>query len=622
MKQFAYKTLLGILLSIPLFGENISVDAPRVVLKNIEFNVSYSGDFSEQDSFALLVNGIIFSPSNITDGKVHFNQISISEITDASFHLTSGEETIHKFNRKVIPGWISILPPIIAILLAFASRAVIPSLFAAIWFGVWSLSHFSIMDLIPSLLNSFYVYILNTMIDRDHAILILFTLMLGGMVGIIYRNGGMHGIIKHLIKKADTPRKGQIAIWLFGIIIFFDDYSNTLIVGNTSRLLCDKLKISRQKLAYLVDSTSAPVATIAVITTWIGFQVGIIADALPGLEGLDESAYMLFIHSIPYSFYPFLAIVMVGLIVTSGKDFGPMVEAEERARAGIKYAPNMDNLEADAGADADELFVKQNVNYKARNAVIPIAVLVFSMLYFIFTSGEGDTLKDILGSSDTFGALMHSTLLSALTAAALSVGQRILNLNEILDAWFSGLKFMLMGLMVLLLAWALADISKDLGTADFIVSTLGDSISMPILPSIVFLIAAATAFGSGSSWGVMAILMPLVIPLTWAIMGNNGGATPENMHILYSTIACVLTGSVWADHCSPISDTTILTSMASGCELMDHVRTQMPYAVSAGAAALLLGTLPAGFGAPWWVLLLLGIGSQVIVVKIFGRKTS
>lgn len=622
MRRFVYKSLLGIFLSIPLFGENISVEAPRVVLKNIEFNVSYSGDFSEQDSFALLVNGIIFSPSSITDGKVHFNQISISEIKDASFHLTSGEETIHKFNRKVIPGWISILPPIIAILLAFASRAVIPSLFAAIWFGVWSLSHFSIMDLIPSLLNSFYVYILNTMIDRDHAILILFTLMLGGMVGIIYRNGGMHGIIKHLIKKADTPRKGQIAIWLFGIIIFFDDYSNTLIVGNTSRLLCDKLKISRQKLAYLVDSTSAPVATIAVITTWIGFQVGIIADALPGLEGLDESAYMLFIHSIPYSFYPFLAIVMVGLIVTSGKDFGPMVEAEERARAGIKYAPNMDNLEADAGADADELFVKQNVNYKARNAVIPIAVLVFSMLYFIFTSGEGDTLKDILGSSDTFGALMHSTLLSALTAAALSVGQRILNLNEILDAWFSGLKFMLMGLMVLLLAWALADISKDLGTADFIVSTLGDSISMPILPSIVFLIAAATAFGSGSSWGVMAILMPLVIPLTWAIMGNNGGATPENMHILYSTIACVLTGSVWADHCSPISDTTILTSMASGCELMDHVRTQMPYAVSAGAAALLLGTLPAGFGAPWWVLLLLGIGSQVIVVKIFGRKTS
>tara|TARA_B100000809_G_scaffold122373_1_gene120432 strand:+ start:436 stop:2265 length:1830 start_codon:yes stop_codon:yes gene_type:complete len=605
-----------------LFGQVVTVDAPRVVLKNIEFNVSYAGDFSQSDAVELWVNGKSIQPTSLSNESVIYNDVLVENSGEASFRLLQGDKTIHQFDRKVISGWISVLPPLIAIILAFASRSVIPSLFAAIWFGVWSLSRFSVMDIIPSLLDSFYVYILNTMIDRDHAILILFTLMLGGMVGIIYRNGGMHGIIKHLIKKADTPRKGQIAIWLFGIIIFFDDYSNTLIVGNTSRLLCDKLKISRQKLAYLVDSTSAPVATIAVITTWIGFQVGIISDALPGLEGMTESAYMLFIHSIPYSFYPFLAIILVGLIVTTGTDFGPMVQAEERARAGIKYTPDMDDLGADAGADSNELFVKNNISPKARNAIIPIVVLVVSMLYFIFTSGEGDSIKDILGSSDTFGALMHSTLLSALVAAGLSLGQGILNVNETLDAWFSGLKFMLMGLLVLLLAWALADISKDLHTADFIVSTLGDSIPMSILPAIVFLIAAATAFGSGSSWGVMAILMPLVIPLTWAVMGHNGGATPENMHILYSTIACVLTGSVWADHCSPISDTTILTSMASGCELMDHVRTQMPYAISAGVAALLLGTLPAGFGFPWWLLLLLGIISQVLVVRFFGKKTS
>ena len=622
MKQIAYKTLVGIFMSFFLFGQTITVDAPRVVLKNIEFNISYSGDFFNSDSLIMRVNGAIIQASNLSDEAAVYKNIIVENTGEVSFQLSEGARVLHQFNRKVILGWISVLPPLIAITLAFLSRSVIPSLFAAIWFGVWSLSSFSIVKIVPSLLDSFYHYILNTMIDRDHAILILFTLMLGGMVGIIYRNGGMHGIIQHLIKKADTPKKGQIAIWLFGIIIFFDDYSNTLIVGNTSRLLCDKLKISRQKLAYLVDSTSAPVATIAIITTWIGFQVGIIADALPGLDGLNESAYMLFIHSIPYSFYPFLAIILVGLIVTTGTDFGPMVQAEERARSGIKYTPNMDELETEAGADSDELFVKQNINQRARNAIIPIAVLVFSMFYFIFTSGEGDSIKDILGSADTFGALMHSTLLSALVAAGLSIGQGILNVNETLDAWFSGLKFMLMGLLVLLLAWALADISKDLHTADFIVSTLGNSIPMSILPSVIFLIAAVTAFGSGSSWGVMAILMPLVIPLTWAVMGHNGGATPENMHILYSTIACVLTGSVWADHCSPISDTTILTSMASGCELMDHVRTQMPYAISAGVAALLLGTLPAGFGFPWWLLLLLGIISQVLVVRFFGKKTS
>ena len=605
-----------------LQGQSVSNEqVPKIILQGIDFSITFSGEFETSNSYILSCNGSLYNPTDISSDHIAFDNLSISEGGQITLDLLLEDTSIHQLKIHSIPAWISILPPLIAIILAFMTRSVIPSLFVAIWFGVWSLSSFSLGGVISSLLDSFHYYILNTLIDRDHAIITLFTLMLGGMVGIVYRNGGMHGIIHHMIKKANTPRKGQIAIWLFGLIIFFDDYSNTLIVGNTSRLLSDKLKISRQKLAYLVDSTSAPVSTIAVITTWIGFQVGIIADALPGLDGLNESAYMLFIHSIPYSFYPFLAIVLVGLIVTTGKDFGPMVRAEKRARMGVEYTPDLSEVEDESGSDIQDLFVKDNIPHRARNAVIPIAVLVFSMFYFIFTSGEGDSLKDILGSSDTFAALMHATLLSALVAAGLSIGQGILNLNETLDAWFSGLKFMLMGLLVLLLAWALADISKDLQTADYIVSTLGDSIPMSILPTIIFLVAAATAFGTGSSWGVMAILMPLVIPLTWAVMGNNGGATPENYHILYSTIACVLTGAVWADHCSPISDTTILTSMASGCELMDHVWTQMPYAISAGAAALLLGTLPAGFGAPWWILLLLGILSQGLVVKYFGQST-
>jgi len=622
MKEIFRLPLIICLLSCSLFGQNIAVDAPKTLLKNIGFNLVFSGEFDDNTAYLLSISGQNFKPDQITGEKLFFSKIKISETGTHSVSLSNESGAIYQFNKNVISGWISVLPPLIAIILAFMSRSVIPSLFAAIWFGVWSLSSFRMGGIISSLLDSFHYYILNTLIDRDHAIITLFTLMLGGMVGIVYRSGGMHGIIQHMIKKANTPRKGQIAIWLFGIIIFFDDYSNTLIVGNTSRLLCDKLKISRQKLAYLVDSTSAPVATIAVITTWIGFQVGIIADALPGLDGLNESAYMLFIHSIPYSFYPFLAIIMVGFVVFSGKDFGPMVHAEKQARMGIQYKPDMSETETESGSDGDDLFVKKNIPHRAINAIIPIAVLIFSMFYFIFTSGEGDSLKDILGSSDTFGALMHSTLLSALVAAGLAISQGILNLTETLDAWFSGLKFMLMGMLVLLLAWALADISKDLHTADYIVSTLGDSIPMSILPTIIFLVAAATAFGTGSSWGVMAILMPLVIPLTWAVMVNNGAATPENYHILYSSIACVLTGAVWADHCSPISDTTILTSMASGCELMDHVWTQMPYAISTGAAALLLGTLPAGFGAPWWILLLLGILSQGLVIRYFGRTVN
>ena len=617
------KILIKLIFFCPfIFGNPIKVSAPKIILKNIYFNLTFSGDFIKDNQYTLKVNKDKFFPNKQTKEEISFDNIKISETGEATFVLSQESNKVFEMKKNIISGWISVLPPFIAIAFSFATRSVVPSLFIAIWFGVWSINAFNPLNIISSLLSSFNIYILNTFINKDHAVLMLFTLMLGGMVGVVYRNGGMHGIIKHLIKKADTRKKGQISVWLFGLIIFFDDYSNTLIVGNTSRLLCDKLKISRQKLAYIVDSTSAPVATIAIITTWIGFQVGIISDALLNIEGFDLSAYGLFLNSIPYSFYPFLAIVLVGLVVGTGKDFGPMLKAEQKAlNSNQSSSVDLSSSEkSNAHSQENDLFVKENISYKASNAIIPIGVLVFSMFYFVFTSGEGSTLKEILGSSDTFSALMHSTLLSAITAAVLSISSGTLSINETLDAWFSGVKFMLMGLLVLLLAWALADVSKDLQTAEYIVSSLGDAIPMNLLPAIIFVVAAITAFGSGSSWGVMAILMPLVIPLSWAVMENHGAANPENYHIMYSSVACVLTGAVWADHCSPISDTTILTSMASGCELMDHVWTQMPYAISAGLAALFLCTIPAGFGFPWWALLITGIVSQILIVSFFGKK--
>ena len=612
-----YKRFLILLLPLQLlFGNDINVDAPKILLKNVGFSISFIGSFSPDESFTLNHNGKTYSPSSVTNSKIKFENINTDALGNVSFELEKNSIKIHELKKYVIRPWVSILPPLIAITLAFLTKSIVPSLFVAIWFGSWAVSGLTFGGIFTGLLDSFNVFILNTILDKDHTVIALFTLMLGGMVGIIYRNGGMHGIIQLLIKKANTPKKGQISIWLFGIIIFFDDYSNTLIVGNTSRLLCDRLGISREKLAYLVDSTSAPVATVAVITTWIGFQISIISDSIENISGISESAYLLFIHSIAYSFYPFLALFLVGLVVTMGKDFGPMVDAEIRARKNKNK-----KVEKTVQDNGEELKVKENIPHRAVNAILPIAVLVVSMFYFIFSSGQGETIKDILGSADTFSALMHSTLLSAFVATLLSVGQRILSLNETFEAWYNGLKFMMMGLLVLVLAWALADISKDLHTADYIVSVLGDKIPIQILPTVVFFIAAVTAFGSGSSWGVMAILMPLVIPLCWAVMENYGGPGPENIHILYSTIACVLTGAVWADHCSPISDTTILTSMASGCDLMDHVKTQMPYALIAGSIALFIGTLPAGFGVPWWLLLGLGFILLFIIINTYGKPT-
>ena len=377
---FYFKRFLVLLLPIQmLIGNNITIDAPKILLKNVGFNISFIGSFNPDESFTLHHNGKTFSPSSVTNNKIKFDNVNTDALGDVSFNLEKNSLKIFKLKKYVIRPWVSILPPIIAIALAFLTRSIVPSLFVAIWFGSWAVNGLTFGGIFTGLLDSFNVFILNTILDRDHAVIALFTLMLGGMVGIIYRNGGMHGIIQLLIKKANTPKKGQISIWLFGIIIFFDDYSNTLIVGNTSRLLCDRLGISREKLAYLVDSTSAPVATVAVITTWIGFQISIISDSIENISGISESAYLLFIHSIAYSFYPFLALFLVGLVVTMGKDFGPMVDAEIRARKNKNK-----KVEKTVQDNGEELRVKENIPYRAVNAILPIAVLVVSMFYFIF----------------------------------------------------------------------------------------------------------------------------------------------------------------------------------------------------------------------------------------------
>jgi len=403
-----------------------------------------------------------------------------------------------------------------------------------------------------------------------------------------------------------------------GLAIFFDDYANTMIVGNATRPIADRLRISREKLAYLVDSTAAPVATVAVITTWIGFQVGLIEDAISSIDGIETNAYALFLSSIPYSFYPFLAIFMVFLVVVTGKDFGPMYRAEVRARATGQVSRNQQPDSASSGMK--EFDHKDGIPCRAINAVVPILCLIAGVVGGMYISGEGDTLQEIVGSANAYTVLIWASLLSCLVAAALTLGQRILTLEETVEAWVVGARFMLTGMILLVMAWAVADVTNILQTAPYLISILGDQLSPYMLPTFVFLLSAAAGFASGSSWGVMAILMPLVIPLCWAVLLTHGIADPEHMHILYSCIACVLTGAVWSDHCSPISDTTVLSSLATGCNHMDHVTTQIPYALLGGVIAVTLGTLPAGYGAPWWLLLALSGAALYFVHRFLARS--
>jgi Na+/H+ antiporter NhaC len=515
-------------------------------------------------------------------------------------------------------GWVSVLPPLVAIALALLLRQVVPALFVGIWIGAWALNDFTLAGLWIGLLQTFETHIVDALANRDHAAVILFSMMVGGMVGVISKNGGLQGVVERIVGFADSARRASMATVALGLAIFFDDYANTLVVGNTMRPLTDRMQISREKLAYLVDSTAAPIACLALVTTWIGYEVGLIRSAIENIAGLEANAYFVFLHSIAYSFYPLFALVLVFAIVLSGRDFGPMHAAETRARRQGRVAPEAVST-ALVDDDMQQVQPPEGTRCLARNAVVPVIVLIVSVVVGLFVSGEGETLQEVVGNADPYKSLLWGSLLGVVAAVVMTMLSRSLSTADTMSAWFTGVRSMLLAVVILVMAWALSGMTGALGTADFLAELLGERLHPGLLPTLVFVLAAATAFATGSSWGTMGILLPLMLPLSWALMSGHGMAGAEHMPILYGTVAAVLGGAVWGDHCSPISDTTILSSMASQCDHVEHVRTQLPYAMFAGVIAIVLGTLPAGFGVPWWLLLPAGAIALVAGVRMIGK---
>ena len=431
---------------------------------------------------------------------------------------------------------------------------------------------------------------------------------------IVTRNGGMQGVVEKIRALAGSPRRAQLATSALGIAIFFDDYANTMVVGNAMRPVTDAARVSREKLAYLVDSTAAPVASIAFITTWIGYEIGVMEDSIRTISGLDESAYLVLLRSLPYSFYPWLALAFLLMVVLTGRDFGAMRVAEKRARSTGRVSGQEVAVASD-GHETSESFRDQP--HRAFNAWIPVLVLIASVLGSLWATGEGETVSEIIGSADSYKSLLWASSLALLTATVLSVGQGLLTLEETVEAMLDGMRRLLYGIVILALSWGLAGVTGSLDTAGYLVSLLQDSMPAAMLPAVVFVLAAATSFATGTSWGTMGILMPLALPLAWA-MSQAGGVDIAHA-VLHASVAAVLAGAVWGDHCSPISDTTILSSVASSCNHIDHVRTQLPYALTVGLVAGVGGFGLAGYGVPWWLCM---IGCALVlfaVVRIFGR---
>ena len=519
---------------------------------------------------------------------------------------------------KPAPTWLSLIPALVAIAAALVFRQVIVALFGGVWIGAW-IHYGTLGGAWYGLLDTVQVYVLDALADADHAAILIFTLLIGGVVGIIQKNGGTSGIVGIVTDWAKSARRGQLATALLGTAVFFDDYANTLIVGGTMRPITDKLRISREKLAYIVDSTAAPVASLALVTTWIGYEVGLIGTAIAKLPTYDETAYAVFLQSIPYSFYPILALGFVFAIAISHRDFGPMLRAERRAReTGQLFRPGSSIEEAEK--ESSILTPSEDTPRRAFNAIVPIVVLVVGVLVGLYVTGEGEGLREIISSADSYKAMMWASLLAAVIAVLMSVGQRILTLDESINAMYAGMKGMLLAIIILVLAWALSGVNDVLGTADYLIEILSGNLAPGFVPTVVFVIAALTAFSTGSSWGTMGILMPLVVPLAYGVLAADGLHTnAEYHHIIYSSVSAVLAGAVFGDHCSPISDTTILSSLASSCDHVDHVRTQLPYALLVGIVAIGLGTLPAGFGAPWWICLPFGAAVLLAVLRFVGQ---
>ena len=509
----------------------------------------------------------------------------------------------------------SLLPPLVAITLALAVRDVLVSLLVGVWLGTTMLSDGNIAAGYLRLVDS---SIRNALTDADHVSIIVFSMLLGGMVGVMSRSGGTYGIVRALESLVTTPRRAQLATWLMGILIFFDDYSNTLIVGNSMRPVTDRHRVSREKLAYLVDSTAAPVACIAIVSSWIGYQVSLLGDALQA-TGSSLNPITVFIESIPYAFYPLFALTITFAVAVTRRDFGPMLAAERRALSGELLSATAQPL---ADYESTGLAPDDDVPHRWFNAAIPVLLVVVVTLVGLYVSGvealrargiEGASLREVIDASDPFTVLLWASLAGATAAIVLAVSQSILGFREAFGALIGGFKSMLMAVVVLVLAWSLGQVCSDLATADFLVRVVGPAVPASLLPAAVFLVAAGVSFATGTSWGTMAILTPLAIPI---VIHTNGAGHA----LIEATVSAILGGSVFGDHCSPISDTTIMSSMASSCDHVDHVRTQLPYALLGAAIAVVIGYLPANVhGASPWLLLAVGMLAIAAWVRFVGK---
>ncbi len=507
-------------------------------------------------------------------------------------------------------GILSILPPLIAIVLCIVSKQLILSLFIGVFAGALILAGGNPVAAFAGTTKQ----CITALASEWNAAIVIFTLLLGGFIGVLSKSGGAQGLVNLVIKKVNNSRRGQLATFVLSCLLFFDDYTSIVLSGVVMRPLTDKLHVSREKLSYIVDSAGAGVCATAPVSNWTAFELGVIGEVI-AILGITQSAYMIFLQSIPYRFYCIFSVVFVLFVAVQRRDYGRMYKAEKRAiTTGETFRLGSTPM---AGISDEEFSPKEGTPMRARNFFVPlISVFVIAFIGFFVTGGgvaawkEGG-LAQIMGNADVLGMLICGVVFATGLAGVMLWFQKIMSLQEINDAWTTGMKAIIFTIAFIVLAWAVAGVCKELGTANYIVGLMVKA-NFPawLLPVSVFIISGLVAFSTGSSWGTMALVLPLALPAAQAIDAN-----------IIASLGAVLTGATMGDHCSPISESVVLSSMSAACDHMDHVLTQLPYALTAAGIAVVCGFIPAGLGVPVWISLLAGVVVTWVVIRLVGKKT-
>jgi Na+/H+ antiporter NhaC len=523
-------------------------------------------------------------------------------------------------------GALSLLPPLLAIVLAVVTRRPMLSLFLGVWSG-------AIIYTESLGIGQTFNWIVGAIIADEgfHVQILLFTILLGSGVALIWRLGGATAVRNWATERLETQRKVGLTTWVLGLLMFFDDYANTAIVGSTMREISDQFRISREKLSYIVDSTAAPVATIG-LSSWVAFQLSLIAGAYDdlGADGEAPTAFETFVWSIPYNTYALLAIAMVGIIVYTRRDFGEMLDAEHRSwKRGLvsrEDAQPLQEVEKDLGKPIDD-------RPMLRTFFAPVVVLVVVTLAGAFWTGyeawadeqaeEGapttigaaadetglvQVLVDVVGAGDFAGALVWGSFAMVAAAIAIGVAYDLFDLGDGVDTVLDGFRLMVTAVTILVLAWSISDVADALGTGDFVAGYVGEAIPIELLPVVILFVAAFVAFTMGSSWATMGIVTPIAIQVAYELTGS--------FDLMPVVVGAVFSGAIFGDHTSPISDTSVLSSTFTGADLIDHVRTQFYYASTVMVVVVVcyllygyLGLSPAIF---------LPIGLALLVGLVYG----